>query len=151
MELHVKKFSELSVDELYRILKLRVAVFVVEQECPYMELDGLDPGAVHVWLEDGDGIAAYLRVLDRGVESEYAALGRVVTGKRGQGLGSRIMREGIRVAEEAFGADTLYLEAQTYAQGFYEKHGFRRVSDPFPIDGIPHVKMLRPPHGEGQP
>ena len=142
MELYVKRFDELSVDELYRILELRVSVFVVEQNCPYMELDGLDRGAVHVWFEDEDGIAAYLRVLDRGVESEHAALGRVVTGKRGRGLGSAILREGIRVAEERFGADTLYLEAQTYARGLYEKHGFRQISDVFLEDGIPHIKML---------
>jgi ElaA protein len=147
MELFVKRFEDLTVDELYRILELRVSVFVVEQNCPYMELDGLDRGAAHVWFEDEDGITAYLRVLDRGVESEHAALGRVVTGKRGRGLGSAVLREGIRVAEEVFGADTLYLEAQTYAQGFYEKQGFRRVSGEFPIDGIPHVKMLRGPGG----
>ena len=70
MDCRVKRFNELTPDELYAILKLRVDVFVVEQCCPYPELDGRDRDALHVWLEDEDGIAAYLRVMDRGVESE---------------------------------------------------------------------------------
>ncbi|MCR5782758.1 MAG: GNAT family N-acetyltransferase [Clostridia bacterium] len=142
MNLHIRRFSELSADELYGILRLRIAVFVVEQECTYMETDGLDQDAIHVWLEDEDGIQAYLRVLDRGVESEYCAIGRVVAAKRRRGLGSLIMKEGIRAAREVFGADAVYLEAQTYALPFYERLGFRRISDEFILDGIPHVRML---------
>ena len=143
MELRVKSFNELTTDELYRILRLRISVFVVEQQCPYPETDDLDQAAVHVWLEDETGIAAYLRVLDRGAESEHCAVGRVVAVKRRCGLGSRILREGIRVAREVFGADTIYLEAQTYARGFYERQGFRQASDAFLLDGIPHIRMLR--------
>jgi len=143
IQLYVKHFSELSTEELYDILKLRVDVFVVEQNCPYREIDDLDQNAYHVFLRDEDGIEAYLRVLDRGVESEHVALGRVITAKRGLGLGKRIMSEGIRVAKEKYGADKIYLEAQVYARGFYEKSGFRQVSGEFPIDGIPHIKMIR--------
>ncbi|MBR3354803.1 MAG: GNAT family N-acetyltransferase [Oscillospiraceae bacterium] len=142
MEVEVKRFSELSTDELYSILELRVAVFVVEQECPYAEVDGLDREAVHVWLEEDGKILAYLRVMDRGVESEYVSLGRLLAARRKEGLGSRVLSEGIRVAKECFGADKIYLEAQVYAKGLYEKQGFRAVSDEFPLDGIPHVKML---------
>lgn len=142
MEVKVKRFSELSTDELYSILELRVAVFVVEQECPYAEVDGLDREAVHVWLEEDGKILAYLRVMDRGVESEYVSLGRLLAARRREGLGSRVLSEGIRVAKECFGADKIYLEAQVYAKGLYEKQGFRAVSDEFPLDGIPHVKML---------
>ena len=69
MELKIKRFDELSAAELYRILRLRVSVFMLEQRCLYQELDDLDQGALHVWLEDADGIAAYLRVLERGAES----------------------------------------------------------------------------------
>ena len=68
MRLYRKRFHELTTNELYKILKLRVAVFVVEQHCPYMELDDLDQNAIHVWMEDEDGILAYLRVMDKGVE-----------------------------------------------------------------------------------
>ena len=140
--LHIKRYNELTRDELYSILKLRVSVFVVEQNCPYMELDDLDQEALHVWLEGENGIEAYLRVLNRGVENEHAAIGRVTAVKKRIGLGSRILSEGIRAAREIFGADAIYLEAQTYAKGLYEKQGFRQISDVFLLDGIPHVRMI---------
>ena len=142
MKLHCKRFRELSPEELYRLLKLRVSVFVVEQNCPYMELDDRDQEALHVWLEDEDGIQAYLRLMDRGVESEYASIGRVIAVKRRCGLGSRILAEGIRIAKETYHPDKLYLEAQVYARGLYEKQGFRPVSEPYLEDGIPHIRML---------
>ena len=147
MTLNVKRFDELTPDELYEIVKLRVEVFVVEQECAYMEFDDRDQNAVHVWLSDDEGICAYLRVLDRGVECEHVAIGRVITRMRGRGtgLGARIMTEGKKIAREVFGADHIYLEAQTYAEGFYAKQGFRRISDEFMMDGIPHYKMLAEP------
>ena len=142
MKLYRKRFAELTTDELYRLLQLRVSVFVVEQNCPYMELDGLDQDAIHVWLEDAGEILAYLRVMDRGVESDYVSIGRVIAVKRRCGLGSRILAEGVRAARECFQADTIYLEAQVYAKGLYEKQGFRRISEEFLLDGIPHIKML---------
>ena len=140
--LQIKRFDELTAAELYRLLKLRVDVFVVEQNCPYPELDDLDQGALHLWLEDETGILAYLRVLDRGAESEYVSIGRVVARERRRGLGTRILRAGLRAARERFGAEAVYLEAQTYAVGLYEKQGFRVISEEFLLDGIPHVKML---------
>ena len=146
MELHVKKFNELTRDELYSIIQHRISVFVVEQKCPYMELDDRDQAALHVWLEDEDGIAAYLRVMDRGIESEYVSIGRVISVKRMQGFGSRILMEGISVARECFSADRIYLEAQVYAKRFYEYHGFHQISEEFIEDGIPHIKMLWCPH-----
>ncbi len=142
MELCVKTFAELSTEELYAILRLRVDVFVVEQRCPYPELDGLDQTALHVWLRDGDGIGAYLRVMPRGNGGRHAAIGRVIAARRRQGLGTRVLREGIRLARERFGAEDVYLEAQTYARTLYEKQGFRPVTEEFLEDGIPHVGML---------
>ena len=142
MQVIVKKFSELNTEELYSIMELRVAVFVVEQNCPYVEIDGLDRDAVHVWLEEGGRILAYLRVMDRGVESEYVSIGRLLAAERRKGYGTRILSEGIRVAREYFGADRIYLEAQVYARGLYEKQGFKAVSEEFLLDGIPHVKMM---------
>lgn len=143
MELKVKSFTQLSNTELYAILKLRVDVFVVEQACPYPEVDGRDEDSLHVWLEEDGEILAYLRVLDRGVESEYVAIGRVIAARRRQGLGSEIMKAGIRVAQEHFHAEAIYLEGQVYAQGFYESLGFRQISEPYLEDNIPHIKMLR--------
>ena len=142
MELRIKRFQELTAEELYSILRLRVGVFVVEQQCPYQELDGLDLDALHIWLEDEEGIKAYLRVLGKGAESEYCAIGRVIAVKRRCGLGSRIMREGVKAARDIFGAQEVYLEAQSYVRNFYERQGFVTISDEFLLDGIPHIKML---------
>lgn len=142
MELKVKTFAQLSNTELYAILKLRVDVFVVEQACPYPEIDGRDEDSLHVWLEEDGEILAYLRVLDRGVESEYVSIGRVIAARRRQGLGSEIMKAGIRVAQEHFHAEAIYLEGQVYAQGFYENLGFRQISEPYLEDNIPHIKMM---------
>ena len=144
MELYIKHFSELTAEELYRILAARSEIFVVEQDCVYQDLDGKDLNAWHVWYEDEDGIAAYCRVLDKGVSYEYeGSIGRVIAVKRGTGLGYKVMMEGIRVAEERFGQTSLRISAQQYAQGFYEKCGFIRVSEPYLEDDIPHVQMLR--------
>lgn len=142
MELVVKTFPQLTLEEFYDVLKLRIDVFVVEQNCPYPELDGRDKDAIHVWLRDEEGIQAYLRVMDRGVASEYPAIGRVIAVKRRCGLGTRIVRAGIDVARQRFGAEKIYLEAQVYAKSLYEKQGFRPISGEFLEDGIPHVKML---------
>lgn len=141
MELYIKRFEELTIDELYAILKLRVDVFVVEQKCPCDEIDNRDQAAIHVYLKDADGIKAYVRILDRGVVSEHVTIGRVIAAQRGKGLGRRVMEEAIKAAQEIFGTDTIFLEAQVYAKGFYEKLGFKSVSEAFSMDGIPHVKM----------
>ncbi|MCH9275625.1 GNAT family N-acetyltransferase [Bifidobacterium amazonense] len=143
MELTIKRFDELTVHELHRIYQARMAVFVVEQHCPYQDIDGdVDLHSWHVFAHDEDGIAAYCRVVDAGVTFNETAVGRVLTLRRGQGLGALIVREGLRVARERAGADTVRIEAQSYAQGFYEKLGFTRVSDEFLEDGIPHVEMI---------
>ena len=105
MQLFVKRFEELSLPELYEILKIRTAVFVVEQNCPYQDPDDCDQAALHVFLKNEEGIRAYLRIMDAGVESEYVSIGRVLTLDRRQGLGTRILSEGVRIAKEYFGAD----------------------------------------------
>lgn len=142
MELMVKRFDELSARELYTILKLRVDVFVVEQECIYPELDNKDLRAHHVWLEENGEILAYLRVLEPGVSYAEASIGRVVAVRRRCGLGSRIVAEGIKVVKERLGVDAIRIEAQTYARGLYEKLGFRQMSEEFLEDGIAHIEML---------
>jgi len=152
MELHVKRFQEFAPDELYGVMKLRVDVFVCEQKCLAPELDDRDQDAVHVWFSDEDGAQAYLRVLAPGVEHKtYPAIGRVLTSKksRGTGLGGKLLAAGIRVTKEIYGDVPIYLEAQVYASGYYEKQGFRILSDEFILDGIPHYKMVRPKEGEG--
>lgn len=140
LHLTVKAFEALTVHELYEILKLRVNVFVVEQHCPYPEIDGQDADALHVWLEDQGEIAAYLRVLTHGIPGE-AWLGRVISVRRRAGLGTQLLREGMRLAKEYFHAQVIRVEAQTYAKPFYEGVGFRQTSEEFLEDGIPHIEM----------
>lgn len=141
MELVIKHFSELSLEELYDILKARVDVFVVEQNCPYPEIDGKDKDAYHIFMRDENGIAAYLRVLKSGVSFDAPALGRILTTRRGEGLGAEIVHEGIKFIKEKLAAAEIKIEAQTYARGFYEKLGFRQCSEPFMDDGIEHIVM----------
>ena len=141
MQTYRKRFSNLDTNELYEILKLRFDVFVLEQTCLYPEIDNLDQEAIHVYIKDGVDIVAYLRVLDRGIESEDVAIGRVIAKNRRQGLGTLVLKEGIIAAKEFFDADKIYLEAQTYAKKFYENLGFVQISDEFLLDGISHIKM----------
>ncbi len=141
MELTVKQFSELSANELYDIYKLRCAVFVVEQNCVYQDIDEADKLAYHLWLSDESSITAYARVLPKGVTFPEVSLGRVIAVKRRMGLGTKIVREAVRVAKEKFGADCITIEAQTYARKLYENLGFKQTSEEFLEDGIPHIQM----------
>jgi len=142
VKLNVKKYNELSLDELYEILKVRASVFVVEQNCNYVDMDGFDRLAYHVFLTEGDEIAAYLRVLPKDTVYEEVCLGRVIAVKRGEGLGAEIVKEGIKVAREKFNADKIIVGAQSYAKGFYEKCGFKQISEEYMDTGIPHIKMI---------
>lgn len=141
MELVVKHFLELTAKELFEIYKLRVSVFVVEQKCPYQEVDDADRTAYHLWLKDVDGIEAYARVLPQGAAFPTAAIGRVIAVKRRCGLGGKIVEAAIRVAKATLHADKLTIEAQVYARSLYEKHGFQQSSEEFLEDGIPHIQM----------
>lgn len=143
MEWTVKHFSELSVQELFEIYRLRVSVFVVEQKCPYQEVDEFDRAAYHLWIQDEDGIAAYARVLPPGTAFPTASIGRVIAVKRHCGFGSRIVAAAIRVAETKLQAQEITIEAQVYARSLYEKQGFRQTSEEFLEDGIPHIEMRR--------
>ncbi len=141
MELTVKHFSQLSAEELFEIYKLRVSVFIVEQRCPYQDVDDADRTAYHLWLRDENGIAAYARLLPPGVTFPTAAIGRVIAVRRRCGLGTRIVDAAINAAREKLSADVITIEAQVYARSLYEKAGFVQTSEEFLEDGIPHVQM----------
>jgi len=134
------RFAELTPFEIYALCRLRVDVFVVEQECPYPELDGRDtePTTVHVWLESDGQVAATIRVLDDGATR---AIGRVATAAafRGRGLAARLMTEGIALCD----GFPVTLGAQAHLEDWYEKFGFRRSGPGYVEDGIPHVPMRR--------
>lgn len=141
VELIVRKFTELSAEELFEIYKLRVAVFVVEQNCPYQDIDDFDKAALHMFYRENGRILAYLRVLPAGTAFDEVSIGRVIAVERRKGFATRLVSEGLRTAVSSLGTDTVVLEAQTYARGLYEKLGFIRISDEFLEDGIPHIKM----------
>ena len=141
MKLNIKTFEELTKKELYEILKLRSEVFVVEQKCCYQDMDDADFGAIHIFYTENGNIQAYLRVLDRGVGSQHVRIGRVISRKRRCGVGTMLVKEGIKAAVEKFGADVIFVEAQCYVKDMYAKLGFVQTSDEFLDVGIPHVKM----------
>lgn len=141
MELRYGRLDELTIREIYEIFRLRVSVFVVEQNCPYQEIDDADKEAIHMWLEEDGRIMAYLRVIPAGLVFDQVSIGRVIAVKRRCGLATRLVKEGIKTAAEELGATEIVLEAQTYARSLYEKLGFRQISEEFLEDGIPHIKM----------
>ena len=134
-----KCFDDLTTEVLYEILKARSAVFVVEQNCVYQDIDGMDPASLHVFFEDDGRIAAYLRAFVK--EPGVVQMGRVLTVDRGCGLGGKLLRTGIEEIRARFHPVRIYIEAQSYAIGFYAREGFRVTSEEFLEDGIPHVKM----------
>ena len=139
--LHKKSFKELTVDELYELLRVRSEVFVVEQNCAYQDMDGDDQESIHLWLTSEDKTVAVARVCPAGTHMQEISIGRVVTTERGKGYGKQIMLRAIDAAIEYFGAKRIDIEAQEYAKGFYESVGFEQSSDTFMLDGIPHIKM----------
>lgn len=143
MKTLAKTFDELTNTELYEIMRLRQDVFIVEQNCPYFDLDGVDYKSVHVFIEDGGSLVSCLRIFPRDGEEGIIQVGRVVTRERKKGYGAAILSEGLRAARERFSPSGFYLEAQTYAVGYYAREGFEVVSDEFLEDGIPHVQMRK--------
>ncbi len=142
MEVRDGAAADLDAPTLYKILKLRVDVFVVEQSCPYPELDGrdLEPGARQLWIERSGDVLATLRMLDDGAALR---IGRVATAPaaRSAGHARRLMERALELA----GDRDLVLDAQSYLQAWYERFGFVRDGDEFLDDGIPHVPMRRTP------
>lgn len=139
MELKSKFFHELTTKELYEILKARAEVFVVEQNCVYQDLDNKDYASLHVFFEDDGKVTAYLRAFSK--TKDTVQMGRVLTLQHGTGLGAKLLQAGIEQVMEKLHPETVYIEAQCYATGFYAREGFRVCSDEFLEDGIPHVGM----------
>ncbi len=144
MEIFIRKYEEIAVDELYDILQLRSEVFVVEQACVYNDLDGLDKMAAHLWISDGGAVIATARILPAGVRFPQVSIGRVVVHPkyRGRETGKLIMRRAITYAQETFLAAEIKVSAQLYLKKFYEELGFRVVTEVYDEDGIPHIGMF---------
>lgn len=139
-------FAELELLELYRILALRQAVFAVEQDCVYQDLDGHDAACWHLGAWEGEALLAYARLVPAGVCFPEPSVGRVVTAPaaRGSGLGRELMTRALDEAERLFGPVALQIGAQSYLRRFYEGFGFAVQGPEYLEDGIPHLHMVRP-------
>ena len=142
MNLVTKYFHELTTTELYELLKSRAEIFVVEQNCIYQDLDDKDYHSLHIFYEENGKVIAYLRAFVKDTSTNTVQMGRVLTLTHKTGLGRLLLKEGIVQIKEKLNPSTIYIEAQCYATGFYEKEGFIISSDEFLEDGIPHVEMI---------
>ncbi len=141
----IKTFEELSSTELHAILKARIDVFVVEQNCPYPEVDGYDPKALHLWAEQNGDVAAYCRIFQPEIKYEESSIGRVLTTEkyRRLNLGKNLMKLAIEVIESRFQTDSIKISAQDYLLAFYNQFGFVATGNSYLEDEIPHSEMLR--------
>ncbi|MFS0675014.1 GNAT family N-acetyltransferase [Ornithinibacillus sp. 179-J 7C1 HS] len=145
MEWHLKSFQELTNNELYEILKARTDIFVVEQDCPYPELDNCDQESLHYFLTVDGELAAYIRLLPKGLKYEdYVAIGRVMVVKkyRSYGYARQIMEKGIHYIHEEWKENKIKIQAQVYLRNFYGSFGFEQISNEYLEDGIPHIDMV---------
>ena len=138
-------FEQLTTHQLYDLLKLRVDVFVVEQNCPYPELDNCDhlAGTHHLLGYHNDELVAYLRLLPPGTTYANSSIGRVLTAAsaRGTGAGHELIQQGLEYAEQLWPNQTIDIGAQSHLQHYYRRYGFEAISDEYLEDGIPHVDM----------
>jgi ElaA protein len=141
----IKSFENLSVHELYDIMRLRSVIFVVEQNCVYLDLDGKDKVALHLFGEYEGKIVAYSRLFKAGISFENASIGRVVVDAnyRDRKWGHDLMREAISGIKNHFGESKITIGAQLYLKKFYESHGFVQTSEMYLEDDIPHIEMKR--------
>ncbi|WP_026478488.1 GNAT family N-acetyltransferase [Alkaliphilus transvaalensis] len=144
MEWKIKAFDELTAFEVYEILKQRINVFVVEQDCPYEECDGKDLDGIHIFATIDKQVIAYIRVLPKGISYSEASIGRVIVQKdyRGKGIATQLMKKGIEYIKEEWKETQIRISAQAYLINFYNSLGFKVVSETYLEDGIPHVEML---------
>mgnify|MGYP005983491251 CR=1 FL=1 len=141
----LKEFNQLSLQELYQVLRLRNEVFVVEQNCPYQDLDNKDEKAHHVLIYLGEELVAYSRLFPPHVTFNEASIGRIITsGKvRSSGVGKILMDYSIESLYSLFGKQPIRIGAQCYAIPFYKKSGFEPEGDIYLEDGIEHIEMVK--------
>lgn len=139
-----KHFSELSVVEWYALAKIRMEVFIIEQNCHYLDLDNNDLDAYHIYATENDKVIAYARLLAKGVSYPQLSIGRVLVDEtaRGRNLGHELMSKTMQFSETIFGANDIKISAQEHLIKFYKEHQFKVVSEMYLEDDIPHVGML---------
>lgn len=142
--IYYKHFNDLTPHELYAIMRLRSEVFVVEQNCVFLDADNNDQNSHHLLIRDKDNLAAYCRLIPRGSMYEQMSIGRVVSSPayRRTGVGKILMGEAIKACYELFGKGPIKIGAQLYLKNFYASFGFVQTSDIYLEDGIQHVEMI---------
>ena len=142
--MQLKEFTELTTAELYEILKLRAEVFVVEQNCPYQDLDDKDQSSYHLFLEDNGQIIAVLRILPENIAYKEMAIGRLIVKKsyRGKGISRKMRVRAMEFITEDLGKEKIRLSGQAYLTDFYQSLGFEKVSEMYFEDGIEHFEFL---------
>lgn len=145
LDFKVKKFFELSLQELYQLLELRSEVFVVEQNCVYQDVDGKDQKALHVLGYHKEELVAYTRIFDAGDYFDTISFGRVVVSPnaRSKGFGHILLKETLHAIESSFNKGPITISAQTYLKAFYELYGFKQKGESYLEDGIPHIEMIK--------
>ena len=144
-EHQVKSFQELSLEEFHDIVALRIQIFIIEQNCPYQEVDGKDKLAHHLFFKNEmDEIIAVTRILPQGISYTEVAIGRVVVHEeyRGTGLGNQLMADSMNFVRDKYGDVPVRLSAQKHLENYYGNHGFKSTGKEYLEDGIPHVEML---------
>lgn len=141
----IKTFDEFTVPELYAVLKARIDVFVIEQNCPYPDLDNYDQKAIHIWAEENGDVLAYCRVFNKGIKYDETSLGRVLTTEkaRGKSLGKLLIKYAVETIENRFHTPEIKISAQDYLLKFYSDFGFVDTGKKYLEDDIPHTEMIR--------
>lgn len=145
MDIQIRSFSELTTSQLYEILQIRAAVFIVEQDCVYQDIDGKDQKALHMLGYDTGVLVAYTRIFKAGDYLPKASIGRVLVhmDHRKKAFGREIMQASIQAVNSRFKSLEIEISAQTYLLEFYQSLGFIAIGDGYLEDGIPHINMLR--------
>jgi ElaA protein len=143
LALRYLSFEDLTTKELHDILQLRTRIFVVEQDCPYLEVDGQDPKSLHILGYFAGQFNAYLRIVFPPVDSETYHIGRVVVGPdlRKKGLGTELIKAALKWTQEHAATPKIRVQAQEHLKPWYETLNFHSISEPYPWDGIPHIDM----------
>ncbi len=144
MKFKVKKFSKLSLDELYDLLKLRQQIFVVEQNCVYLDADGVDKECLHVLGFVNEKLVGYARVIPAGISYVTPSIGRVVIDKkhRGKKYAYKLMHKAIKIVANKMKVKKITISAQLYLKDFYQGIGFKTMGDVYLDCDLPHLKMV---------
>jgi ElaA protein len=145
MDIRIKKFKNLELNELYELLRLRSEVFVVEQNCVYQDLDGKDQKAFHLLAYQNENLVGYTRIFTPGCYFKEASIGRVLVAEKSRnlGLGYQIMKASIEFINKELSETSIHISAQTYLKNFYNNLGFKEIGEEYLEDGIPHINMLK--------